>query len=55
MVGDAGIVTAPDGKRYLVAVQVERPFNDRRANLLIRDVSKLVVGVGAAAMSDPFR
>lgn len=40
MVGDAGIVTTPDGHRYVVAVQVERPHNDRRANALIRDVSK---------------
>ena len=40
MVGDAGIVTAPSGARYIVSVQVERPFNDRRANALIRVVSK---------------
>jgi beta-lactamase class A len=42
MVGDAGIITTPDGHRYLVAVQVERPHNDRRANALIRDLSKTV-------------
>jgi beta-lactamase class A len=40
MVGDAGVVTAPSGERYFVAVQVERPRNDRRANLLIRSISK---------------
>jgi beta-lactamase class A len=40
MVGDAGVVTAPSGARYIVSVQVERPFNDRRANALIRVVSK---------------
>jgi beta-lactamase class A len=40
MVGDAGIITAPSGARYIVSVQVERPFNDRRANALIRLVSK---------------
>ncbi len=28
MVGDTGIVTTPDGKKYYVAVQVERPHND---------------------------
>jgi beta-lactamase class A len=42
MVGDAGIVTTPDGRNYLVAVQVSRPRNDRRANLLIRTISKLI-------------
>jgi beta-lactamase class A len=50
MVGDAGIITTPDGKRYLVAVQVERPHNDRRANLLIRELSKtLYDGITAGA------
>ncbi len=42
MVGDAGIVTAPTGQRYIVSVQVERPHNDRRANLLIRALSKMI-------------
>jgi beta-lactamase class A len=42
MVGDAGVVTTPDGGNYLVSVQVSRPRNDRRANLLIRTVSKLI-------------
>jgi beta-lactamase class A len=42
MVGDAGIVTTPAGCRYMIAVQVERPHNDRRANQLVRDVSKIV-------------
>ncbi len=39
-VGDAGIITAKDGKRYIATVVVERPNNDRRANALIRRVSK---------------
>jgi len=42
MVGDAGIVTTASGRRYVVAVQVERPHNDRRANQLIRDLSRIV-------------
>jgi len=42
MIGDAGIVTTSDGKKYYVAVQVERPHNDLRANAVIKDVSKLV-------------
>lgn len=40
MVGDAGIVYMPDGSRYIVAVQVERSANDRRANALIRTLSR---------------
>lgn len=42
MVGDAGIVWCLNGKCYLVAIQVERPHNDRRANLLVRKLSKIV-------------
>jgi beta-lactamase class A len=44
MVGDTGIVTTSDGKKYYIAVQVERPHNDLRANALIRDASKLLYG-----------
>jgi len=40
MVGDVGMVTAPGGANYFVSIQVERPFNDRRANALIRVLSK---------------
>lgn len=42
MVGDAGIVTLPSGEKYFVSVQVTRPRNDRRANLLIRSLSKMI-------------
>jgi len=42
MVGDVGLVHTKDGKRYLVAVQVERPHNDRRANELIRVLSRSI-------------
>ncbi len=46
VVGDAGIITTKDGKRYIATVIVERPYNDRRANALIRRVSKDVyIGV----------
>lgn len=40
MIGDAGIVTTAQGIRYLIAVQVERPHNDRRANEIVRNISK---------------
>jgi beta-lactamase class A len=42
MVGDAGIVQAANGKRYIVAIQVERPHNDLRANHLVRHLSRIV-------------
>lgn len=42
VVGDAGIIQAANGKRYAVAIQCERPWNDRSANALIRDLSKTV-------------
>ncbi|MBX9686578.1 MAG: class A beta-lactamase-related serine hydrolase [Candidatus Obscuribacterales bacterium] len=42
LVGDCGIITSPDGRRYIACVQVARPHNDRRANELIRQISKLV-------------
>lgn len=42
MVGDAGIVWCANGKCYLIAIQVERPHNDRRANSLVRKLSKIV-------------
>ncbi|MBX9568490.1 MAG: class A beta-lactamase-related serine hydrolase [Candidatus Obscuribacterales bacterium] len=46
LVGDCGIITSPTGKRYIVAVQVARPHNDRRANEMIRQISKnLYVGM----------
>lgn len=40
-VGDAGIIDMPNGQRYLAAVMVKRPFNDSRAQELIRQISRL--------------
>jgi beta-lactamase class A len=42
MIGDAGIVTASDGTKYYMVMQVERGHNDMKANELIRNSSKLV-------------
>lgn len=42
VVGDAGLVTTDDGTHYLIAMLVERPHNDRRANEMIRQTSRLV-------------
>ena len=40
LVGDVGIIDRPSGKRYLAAIMVERPHNDRAANELIRQFSR---------------
>lgn len=40
LVGDVGIIDRPSGKRYLAAIMVERPHNDRNANELIRRYSQ---------------
>jgi len=42
MVGDCGVITTPDGHKLIMAMQVQRPHNDRRANELIRTVTGIV-------------
>ncbi|MBW4656424.1 MAG: class A beta-lactamase-related serine hydrolase [Kaiparowitsia implicata GSE-PSE-MK54-09C] len=42
MVGDAGIVDLPNGKRYAITVLVERPAGDGRGQELVRQVSSMV-------------
>jgi beta-lactamase class A len=42
VLGDAGLFVLPDGQRYILAVQVERPYNDHSAKTLIQKVSRLV-------------
>jgi len=42
MLGDAGIVDLPTGKRYIAAVMVKRPDNDERAKELIQQFSSKV-------------
>lgn len=41
VIGDAGIVDTPDGKRYIIAAIVKRPRDDDTAMELIRTVSRL--------------
>lgn len=40
VLGDAGIVDIPTGKRYIGAVLVKRPHNDHSARALIQEVSR---------------
>ncbi|MDZ8055870.1 MAG: serine hydrolase [Aulosira sp. ZfuVER01] len=42
LIGDAGFVTMPNGKRYLAAIFVKRPYKDSRGRDFIRQVSQLV-------------
>lgn len=44
ILGDAGIIELPTGKRYLAGIFVKRPFGDTRARDFISQVSKLVYG-----------
>ncbi len=40
LLGDVGLIDLPNGKRYVVAVLVKRPFNDNRARDLITKISR---------------
>jgi beta-lactamase class A len=40
LVGDVGMIDAPNGKRYVITVMVQRPHNDDRAQELIRQISR---------------
>jgi beta-lactamase class A len=42
LIGDAGLVTTPSGKRYLGGIFVRRPYNDVRGRDFIRQVSRQV-------------
>jgi len=42
MLGDAGVVDIPNGKRYLVATLVKRPHNDYAAKELIQQISHTI-------------
>jgi beta-lactamase class A len=44
ILGDAGIIEMPSGKRYLAGILVRRPFNDLKARYFISQVSRLVYG-----------
>jgi beta-lactamase class A len=42
LVADVGLVDIPTGKRYILAVMVKRPYNDAKAEELIRQISRTV-------------
>lgn len=42
VVGDAGIIDMPNGKRYLAAIFVKRPYNDPIVREFVRRISRIV-------------
>ncbi len=42
MLGDAGIVNLPDGRKYIVVMMVERPANSYSANQFMVEASKII-------------
>lgn len=42
MLGDAGIVYAQNGRKYIVVMLVKRPFNDYSARDMIQEASKII-------------
>ncbi len=42
MLGDVGVVTMPDGRRYIITVMVQRKWNDYSARTLINQISSTV-------------
>ena len=42
MLGDAGIVKTPNGKKYIVTILAKRPHNDYAAKMFIQDASLLI-------------
>ena len=42
MLGDAGIVFMPDGRKYIVVVMANRPYNSPQGKLFIQQASKII-------------
>ena len=42
MLGDAGVVYAQNGKKYIIVTLVKRPYNDYSARDLIQKISEIV-------------
>jgi beta-lactamase class A len=40
--GDSGIIYMPDGRKYFISIQVERPYNDYAARDMVQRASRLV-------------
>ena len=42
MLGDAGIVYMPNGKKYIVVIMAKRPYNSPLGKQFIQQASKLI-------------
>ncbi|GAC1467742.1 MAG: serine hydrolase [Chamaesiphon sp.] len=42
LIGDAGLIEMPNGKRYLAAIFVKRPYRDPKARVFVSQISRLV-------------
>ncbi len=42
VLGDAGVIDMPNGKRYIASVLVSRPHNDIRGRTLIQEISRTI-------------
>ena len=40
ILADAGLIDLPNGKRYLAAVMVKRPYNNYSARTMIQEISR---------------
>ncbi|MGB2923987.1 MAG: serine hydrolase [Limnothrix sp.] len=40
IIGDAGLIDMPNGKRYVAAIFVERPYNDPKGKELLQSIAK---------------
>ena len=40
MLGDAGTVIMPDGRKYIIVIMVNRPWNDYAAKQFINEASE---------------
>ena len=42
MLGDAGIVYMPNGKKYIIVIMAKRPYNSPLGKQFIQQASKLI-------------
>lgn len=51
--GDSGIVYMPDGQKYFISMQVERPYNDYTARDMVQRASRIIYDYVAAQKAAP--
>jgi beta-lactamase class A len=51
--GDSGIIYMPDGRKYILSIQVERPYNDYTARDMVQLASRLIYDYIAQTPASP--